>query len=56
MEKAELIKKIQELRKTITEKRLELVKGTLKDTSSIKKLRKELAAILTKLNSMQHGS
>jgi len=56
MEKAELIKKVQELRTSIKEKQLELVKGALKDTSSVKKLRRELAAVLTKLSSMQHGS
>ena len=56
MDKAELIKKIQELRKTLSEKRTELVKSTLKDTSVIGKTKRELASLLTKLNAMQNGS
>lgn len=55
MEKTELVTKIQELRKTVSERELELIKGTLKDTSSIKKAKKELASLLNKLNTMQHG-
>lgn len=56
MDKVELITKIQELRQAVSAKELELIKGTLKDTSSIKKARKELASSLNKLNAMQHGS
>lgn len=56
MDKTELVKKVQELRKAVSEKELELIKGTLKDTSSLKKTRRELASMLTKLNAMQHGS
>lgn len=56
MDKAELIKKVQELRKEVAVKSVDLIKGTLKDTSSFKKKRKELASVLTKLNTLQHGA
>ncbi len=56
MDKAELIKKVQELRKAVSAKSTELIKGTLKDTSSFRKARKELASVLTKLNNLQHGA
>lgn len=56
MDKNEIVTKVQELRKTIAEKRIALVKGELKDTSSLSKARKELAALLTKLNTTQYGA
>lgn len=56
MDKQEIITKVQELRKSIVEKKIALVKGELKDTSSLSKERKELAALLTKLNTTQYGA
>jgi len=56
MDKTELVKKVQELRKNVSAKSTEMIKGTLKDTSSLKKARKELASVLTKLNKLQHGA
>ncbi|MCC7304599.1 hypothetical protein IT418_04285 [bacterium] len=56
MEKAELVTKIQELRRTVSDRQQELIKGTLKDTSSLKKAKRELASLLNKLNTVQHGA
>ncbi|WKZ23816.1 MAG: 50S ribosomal protein L29 [Candidatus Dojkabacteria bacterium] len=56
MEKTELLAKIKDLRASLAAKRIEHVKGELKDTSSLRKMKKELAALLYKLNAMQHGS
>jgi ribosomal protein L29 len=56
MEKSELITKLQALRKELKEKQIEQIKLTLKDTSTIGKLKREIASILTKLSTIQHGA
>lgn len=51
-----MITKIQELRKVLIGMKIAHVKGELKDTSSLRKTRKELASLLTKLNIAQYGA
>ncbi len=55
MEKNEIITKIQALRKELKEKKREQLKGTIKDTSVFKKLKREIASLLTKLNTQENG-
>lgn len=56
MEKSEIVTKLQSLRKDLKEKQIEQIKGTLKNTSILTKLKREIAGLLTKLSTVKHGS
>lgn len=56
MNKEEMIKKLQELRAELKTKQLELIKGTLKNTSSLRLMKREIASLMSKLNTAVHGS
>lgn len=52
----EINTKIAELKKKIVTLRSEKILGTMKDTTQIKKTRKEIARLNTKLSQMSNGS
>lgn len=54
MKKEDYIKQLKELRAELKELRISNVKGELKDTSSIRKVKKQVAVVLTKLNELEN--
>jgi hypothetical protein len=56
MEKSEIVSKLQTVRKELKEKQIELIKGTLKDTSVLTKMKREISSLLNKLTAVKNGS
>ena len=54
MQKDELLKKLDELRLELIKLRVQSRMGTLKNTSSIKNTRKDIARVLTILNEVKN--
>ncbi|MEM3515126.1 MAG: 50S ribosomal protein L29 [Saccharolobus sp.] len=54
MKKEELLKKLDELRLELIKLRVQARMGTLKNTSSIKNTRKDIARVLTILNEVKN--
>lgn len=52
----EINKQIAELKEKFTKLKSEQLTGTLKNTSEFRKIKKEIARLMTKLSQMNHGA
>ena len=56
MEKTEIVAKLKALRSELKAKKIESMKTEIKDTSIFRKMKREIAQLLTKLSTSQHGA